>query len=269
MNGKISFMNDIGISYLTSQSDINFDDFTSKPTAFYLIIPDDREERHNLAILCLSQLYKRLVDKANSYHDKKLPNHVYFILEEFGNLPPIPKFDSMITVSRGRNILYEMAVQSYTQLETKYGADAAKTIIGNCNAQIYLGTDDQHTRDDFSKMCGEVQLLHEEKSTSTSKNEKDKDGKSTSTSVQTQRTTRALITPYELGQIERNTVIVKLFRYNPLKIKQTPNYETPFFYKKDAEQPVGIMKSLDTQKVYYDIKLRNKKVLKASNPFDF
>lgn len=269
LNGKISFMNDIGISYLTSQSDINFDDFTSKPTAFYLIIPDDREERHNLAILCLSQLYKRLVDKANSYHDKKLPNHVYFILEEFGNLPPIPKFDSMITVSRGRNILYEMAIQSYTQLETKYGADAAKTIIGNCNAQIYLGTDDQHTRDDFSKMCGEVQLLHEEKSTSTSKNEKDKDGKSTSTSVQTQRTTRALITPYELGQIERNTVIVKLFRYNPMKIKQTPNYETPFFYKKDAEQPVGIMKSLDTQKVYYDIKLRNKKVLKASNPFDF
>lgn len=269
LNGKISFMNDIGISYLTSQSDINFDDFTSKPTAFYLIIPDDREERHNLAILCLSQLYKRLVDKANSYHDKKLPKHVYFILEEFGNLPPIPKFDSMITVSRGRNILYEMAVQSYTQLETKYGADASKTIIGNCNAQIYLGTDDQPTRDSFSKMCGEVQLIHEETSTSTSKSEKGKEGKSTSTSVQKQRTNRALITPYELGQIERNTVIVKLFRFNPMKIKQTPNYETPFFYKKDAEKPIGIMKSLDTAKVYYDIKMRNKKVLKSSNPFDF
>lgn len=264
LNGKISFMNDIGISYLTSESDLSFDDFTSKPTVFYLIIPDDREERHNLAILCLSQLYKRLVDKANSYPAKKLPNHVYFILEEFGNLPPIPKFDSMITVSRGRNILYEMAVQSYTQLETKYGQDAAKTIIGNCNAQIYLGTDDQHTRDDFSKNCGEVQLLHEETNTSTTKSEKDKDGKSTSTSVQLQRTTRPLITPYELGQIERNTVVVKLFRYNPIKIKQTPSYETPFFYRKDAEKQVGIMKSLDTQKVYYDIKVRNRKILKST-----
>lgn len=269
LNGKISFMNDIGISYLTSESDISFDDFTNKPTAFYLIIPDDREERHNLAILCLSQLYKRLVDKANSYNNKKLPNHVYFILEEFGNLPPIPKFDSMITVSRGRNILYEMAVQSYTQLETKYGKDSAMTILGNCNAQIYLGTDDQHTRDDFSKMCGEVQLLHEETNTSTTKNEKDKDGKSTSTSVQLQRTTRPLITAYELGQIERNTVVVKLFRYNPIKIKQTPSYDTPFFYRKDAERQEGIMKSLDTQKVYYDIKLRNRKILKSSgfNPF--
>ncbi len=264
LNGKISFMNDIGISYLTSESDINFEEFTDKPTVFYLIIPDDREERHNLAILCLSQLYKRLVDKANTYHTKKLPSHVYFILEEFGNLPPIPKFDSMITVSRGRNILYEMAVQSYTQLETKYGQDAAKTIIGNCNAQIYLGTDDQPTRDSFSKMCGEVQLLHEE--TSVSKSDKDKDSKNTSTS--TQRTTRALITSYELGQIPRNTVIVKLFRYNPMKIQQTPVYETPFFYKKDAETPIGIMKSLDTQKVYYDIKMRNKKILKSSNPFD-
>ncbi|MGN1201571.1 MAG: type IV secretory system conjugative DNA transfer family protein [Candidatus Caccovivens sp.] len=269
LNGKISFMNDIGISYLTSESDISFDDFTNKPTAFYLIIPDDREERHNLAILCLSQLYKRLVDKANSYNNKKLPKHVYFILEEFGNLPPIPKFDSMITVSRGRNILYEMAVQSYTQLETKYGADAAKTIIGNCNAQIYLGTDDQHTRDDFSKMCGDVQLMHEETNTSTTRTEKDRDDRSTSTSVQLQRTTRPLITAYELGQIERNTVIVKLFRYNPMKIKQTPSYQTPFFYRKDVEREAGIMKSLDTQKVYYDIKLRNKKILKSSgfSPF--
>ena len=210
-----------------------------------------------------------MVYKANSYHDKKLPKHVYFILEEFGNLPPIPKFDSMITVSRGRNILYEMAVQSYTQLETKYGADSSKTIIGNCNAQIYIGTDDQPTRDSFSKMCGEVQLIHEETSTSTSKSEKGKEGKSTSTSVQTQRTNRALITPYELGQLPFGTVIVKLFRYNPMKLKLTRYDQVPFFYKKDAEKPIGIMKSLDTAKVYYDIKMRNKKILKSSNPFDF
>ncbi len=264
LNGKISFMNDIGISYLTSQSDLNFDDFTSKPTAFYLIIPDDREERHNLAILCISQLYRRLVDKTNTYHDKKLPQHVYFILEEFGNIPPIPKFDSMITVARSRNILFEMAVQSYTQLETKYGQEAAKTIIGNCNAQIFFGTDDQNTLDRLSKQCGEVQLMHEEKNVT--KNDKDKDGKQTSTN--TQRTTRALITPYELGQIPFGTSIVKLFRYNPMKLKVTRNDQVPFFYKKEAERPVGIMKSLDTQKVYYDIKMRNKKILKSYNPFD-
>ncbi|MBR1890479.1 MAG: type IV secretory system conjugative DNA transfer family protein [Clostridia bacterium] len=266
LNGKISFMNDIGISYLTSESDINFDTFTDKPTVLYLVIPDDREERHNLAILCISQLYKRLVDKANTYHDKKLPKHVYYILDEFGNLPPIPKFDSMITVSRGRNILYEAVVQSYTQIETKYGADAAKTIIGNFNAQIYLGTDDQKTRDDFSKMCGDVQLIHEEQSTS--KNDKD-DKSGTTTNKSIQRTTRPLITSYELGQIPFGTMVVKLFRYNPMKLKGTRNDQVPFFYRKDAEPEIGAMKSLDTAKVYYDIKMRNKKILKSTSPFNF
>lgn len=263
LNGKISFMNDKGIGYLTSQSDIDFDSFTDKPTVFYLIIPDDREERHNLAILCISQLYKRLVDKANSVGGK-LKKHVYFILEEFGNMPPIPKFDSMITVSRGRNILYEMAVQSYTQLETKYGQEAAKTIIGNCNAQIYLGTDDQATLEQFSKKCGEVQLIHEETNTSTQKSENNKDGKSTTDSKSFQRTTRALITPYQLGQIERNTAIVKLFRFNPMKIAQTPNYNTPFFYRKDADLNAISTNSFDEASVYYDIKMRNQKVLKSS-----
>lgn len=271
--GKISFMNDLGIAYLTSQSDLDFDDFTSKPTVFYLIIPDDREERHNLALLCISQLYKRLVDKANTFKDSKLPTHVYFILEEFGNMPPIPKFDSMITVARGRNILFEMACQSYSQLETKYGADGRKTIMQNCNTQIYLGTDDQETRDSFSKMCGDVQLIYEEQNSSESKNvggKVDDGGKQKSTSNQIQRTTRPLITPYELGQIERNTVVVKMFRFNPIKVKQCPSYQTPFFYKKDVEPQIGMMRSLDQQKVYYDIKMRNQKKLKrASSPFDF
>lgn len=264
LNGKISFMSDMGISYLTSKSDINFDEFVDKPTAMYLVIPDDREERYGLAILCLSQLYKRLVDKANSCKGGKLPKHVYYILDEFGNLPAIPKFDSMITVSRGRNILLQMVVQSYTQIETKYGADAAKTIIGNINAQIFLGTDDQRTLEDFSKSCGEVQLYHEEKNTS--KNNKDeKSGTTTSTS--TQRTTRRLITPYELSQIPFGSSVVKLFRYNPMSLKGTRNDQVPFFYVKEAQPQIGIMKSLDTAKVYYDIKMRNKKILKSTNPF--
>ena len=269
LNGKISFMSDIGIAYLTSESDLSFDNFMDKPTVFYLIIPDDREERHNLGVLCISQLYKRLVDYANNFKDGKMTKHCYFILEEFGQLPPIPKFDSMITVARGRNILFEMAAQSYTQIETKYGQEASKTIIGNCNAQIFIVTDDTPTQEKFSKMCGEVQLTHQETSTSTSKSEKNKDDKSTSTSIQTQRTTRPLITPYELGQLPMSTVVVKLMRYNPMKIKLTPYFETPFFYTKDAEPTLGIANSLDTAKVYYDIKMRNKKLLKSSNPFDF
>ena len=174
----------------------------------------------------------------------------------------------MITVSRSRNILYELAIQSYTQLETKYGKEAAETIKGNCNAQIFIGTDDQNTREDFSKRCGEVQLIYEETSESKSKGEKQEQA-STSKSTQIQRTTRPLITAYELGQLPFGTVIAKLYRSQPVKLQLTPAHKTPFFHANDANLGVGIMKSLDREKVYYNIKDRNKKLLKASNPFDF
>lgn len=268
LSGKVSFMQDVGISYLTSESDLDFSTFTDKPTVLYIVIPDDKEERYGLANICISQLYKRLVDKTNTLVSKKLPRHCYFILDEFGNLPPIPKFDSMITVSRSRNILYELAIQSYTQLETKYGKDAAETIKANCNAQIFIGTDDQNTREDFSKRCGEVQLIYEETSESKSKGEK-QDQSSTSKSTQIQRATRPLITAYELGQLPFGTVIAKLYRSQPVKVELTPDFKTPFFHRNDANPEVGIMKSLDREKVYYDIKARNKKLLKPSNPFDF
>ena len=268
LSGKVTFMQDIGIAYLTSESDLDFSTFTDKPTVLFIVIPDDKEERYGLANICISQLYKRLVDKTNTYASKKLPRHVYFILDEFGNLPPIPKFDSMITVSRSRNILYELAIQSYTQLETKYGKEAAETIKGNCNAQIFIGTDDQNTRKDFSERCGEVQLIYEETSESKSKGEKQEQS-SSSKSTQVQRTTRPLITPYELGQLPFGTVIVKLYRSQPIRIELTPDFQTPFFHRNDANPGVSIMKSLDRDKVYYNIKDRNKKILKASNPFDF
>lgn len=265
LSGKINFMQDVGISYLTSDNDFDFSDFTSKPSILYICIPDDKEERYTLANLCISQLYKRLVDKANSYNSKKLPRHVYFILDEFGNMPPIPKFDSMITVSRSRNIIYEVAIQSYTQLESKYGKEASETIKGNCNIQVFIGTDDQNTRDDFSKRCGDVQLMYEE--VNKTKSEKNTDGNSKSISVQ--RTTRPLITPYELGQLPFGTVIVKIYRLQPMKLELTRVDKVPFFHVNDVKPQVGIMKSLDKQKVYYDIRERNRKILKNTNPFDF
>ena len=266
LSTKLGFLQDLGIAYMTSDSDMDFSTFTDKPTVLYIVIPDDKENRYPLANICISQLYQRLVDKAQEYPERsnKLPRHVYFLLDEFGNMPAIPKMQNIITVARGRNILFELAIQSYTQLESKYGKETADIIKSNCNAQIFIGTDDIPTREDFSKRCGDVQLVYEEESKS--KNDKNSDANSKSISVQ--RTTRPLITPYELGQLPFGTVIVKLYRYPAIKIKQTPAFETPFFHKNDAIPEVGIMKSLDRERIAYDIKMRNKKILKSS-PFDF
>lgn len=264
--GKISsLMQDMGICYATSGSDIDFTKFTEKPTAFFIKIPDHKKERHPLATVCIAQLYRSLVDIANKYPGKKIPRHVYFILDEFGNLPVINDFATMVTVSRSRNIFFEIVIQSYTQLETKYGRDVSETIKSNFNAQIFLGTDDQSTKEAFSKSCGEVQLIRKEESTSKSKAEKSDQGGSSSTSVSMQRSTRPLIDPFELGQLPFGTAIVKLFRSPPLKVKLDQFHKTAVFEKKNAPENTATSKRLNEQKIFFDINKRNSIVYGRNN----
>ena len=59
-------LSDEGILYMTSATDLNFKEIPDQPTAFFLRIPDHKVERHHLAVLCISQLYRTLVDVANS-----------------------------------------------------------------------------------------------------------------------------------------------------------------------------------------------------------
>ena len=47
----------------------------------------------------ISQLYKVFVDSANK-NGGKLKRNVYFILDEFANMPAIQNFESIITVAR-------------------------------------------------------------------------------------------------------------------------------------------------------------------------
>lgn len=260
LSGKISsLMEDMGICYATSGSDIDFKEFTKEPTIFFIKCPDHKKERHPLATVCIAQLYRALVDVANDCPGKKLTRHVYFLLDEFGNLPMIPDFATMVTVSRSRNIFFEIIVQSYAQLDTKYGKDISETLKGNFNAQIFLGTDDAQTKDAFSKSCGEVQVTYVEKSKSESKG-KDPASKSTSESEQIQRATRPLIDPTELSQLDFGVGISRLFRLPPIKVNFAQFHKTSEFVKIKTPEITSFSKSLDENTVFFDIDKRNETV---------
>lgn len=261
---RISIFQDAGICYATSYNDMNFDDFTDQPTVLFIKVPDEKESRHCIATMCVSQLYKKLVEKASETEKLRLKRNVYFLLDEFANLPKIDKMDSLITVGRSRGIFFSLVVQSYSQLESKYGKEVAETIRGNCNIQIFIGTEDQKTREEFSKMCGEVSI--ETQSTSTSKSDGEQGG--TNRTQQAQRVTRPLIYPYELGQLEKFEVIVKIFKEHPIRTKMTPFFATPQFDKRKAKEEYAPSKPLNEQAIYYDIRERNRKVRKSSGGFD-
>lgn len=264
MQPKIAIFQDMGVCYATSQSDISFDDFINEPTVLFIKVPDEKESRHCIATMCISQIYKKLIEIASKSEGIKLKRPVYFLLDEFANLPKIQKFDSMITVSRSRRIFFQIVIQSYSQLDNKYTKEMADTIKGNCNIQIFIGTEDQKTREEFSKMCGDVTLQVENTSVSRS-DKKDSDANRT---TQTQTVTRPLIEPYELGQLPYDVNIVKIYGQPAIKTKMTQWFRVPVFSKEKMQDEYVPAKYFDENAIRYDIVARNKKVIN-SNPFDF
>lgn len=249
---KLSIFSDMSICSLTSANEIDFGDIATKPTALFLQIPDEKETRHTLAAMVILQAYKGLVAKANTYPDLSLPRSVYFLLDEFGNLPKIHKLEQMITVGRSRKIWLSLVVQSYAQLAKVYDEKTADIIKSNCNIQIFIGTTDLKTIEEFSKKCGNFSIIQRNVSFSSSN-----DGVGSSVSVKE----RPLVYPTELQQLNSpnnmGNAIVNVFGFPPIKSKFTPSYKCRAFVLEKTNQLLSQGKYFNEGKVFYDMLDRN------------
>lgn len=264
---SISIFADDGVSYATSADELHFDDIADKPTAIFIKVPDEKENRHSIAAMLILQLYKTLVGVAEQNArenggNQTLPRPVYMILDEFGNLPAIPKLNSVITVGRGRKIIMIMAVQDFNQLNQNYGDGVAQTVRSNCNVQIYVGTSDPKTKEEFSQRCGQTSV--DVKNTSESKG-KDSNSKTTSTS----KASRALITPDELGLLKRGEIIISIYGDYAMRTTFTQYFNAPQYDQTIKEDEYVPSKYLDKDLIYYDVKRRNNIVLEQDIDDDF
>ena len=252
---KLSLFSDMSICSLTSANEIDLSEIATKPTALFLQIPDEKETRHTLAGMVILQTYKALVAKANTYPDLSLPRSVYLLLDEFGNLPQIHKLEQMITVGRSRKIWLALVVQSYAQLAKVYDDKSADIIKSNCNIQIFIGTTDLKTIDEFSKKCGNYSIIQKNVSFSSSNS-----GVGSSISVKE----RPLIYPTELQQLnsakDMGNAIVNIFGFPPVKSKFTPSFKTRHFVLEKTNQLLSQGKYFNEEKVFYNMLDRNKKV---------
>jgi type IV secretory pathway TraG/TraD family ATPase VirD4 len=259
---KLNLFADISLCSLTSANEIEFSEMADKPTALFLQIPDERETRHPLAAMVILQAYKELVRKANTYPALTLPRHVYFLLDEFGNLPPVHKLEQMITVGRSRKIWLCMVVQSYAQLSKVYDDKVAEIIKSNCNIQAFIGSTDQKTIDDFSKRCGNFSVITRNVGYNTIK----ADDVNSNASVKE----RPLIYPIELQQLNApgnmGNTIVTVFGYQPIKSRFTPSFACFSLKMEPTVQECAVGIYFDESKTFYDIRRRNQLILPAPQP---
>ena len=250
---KLTMFNDAGICALTSASDFSSEQLASKPTALFLKIPDEKDTRHNLAAIFILNIYKTLIKVASATEELSLPRNVYFILDEFGNMPKIEKFDKMITVGRSRKIWFNMIIQSYAQLNNVYGDTVADIVKGNCGIKMFIGSNDMNTCKEYSELCGNITVV----TTSTSGSLSSKD---TNYSSQTQ--VRPLIYPSELQRLNKpgdigNSIVVTFGNY-PLKTYFSPSFKVPFYKTGKMDTSDLEDRFFDENSILYSVSERNK-----------
>lgn len=142
VNSYMQQLSDDGILSLTSENDVDIISLDEKANAVFIVVPDERFTRHRFVTLFITQLYKELVEKANLNARKKekdtaiLKRNAYFILDEFANLPKFENIEGMVTVGRSRGIRFLFVLQSFSQLNVRYGKDIADIIKTNCKEYV-------------------------------------------------------------------------------------------------------------------------------------
>lgn len=258
ISSAVSAFSDSGVCYATSADEMDFSHFADRPTALFIKVPFEKKTRHPIAQLLIVSLYKSLVEKSTR-EGKELPRHVYYVMDEFANMPKIQNIDAMITVSRGIGICLLLVVQDYAQININYGEAVAEIIKSNCNVHIFLGTENQKTKEEFSARCGQTSV--ETKSTSESKSKND-----TTKSTNVQRVSRALITPDELGYLKDGEMIVSMFKEKALRSEFTFAHKASHIYNLTPIPETYVApKFLDENRINYDIRERNKIVLRNNN----
>ena len=127
-----------------------------RPVALFIDYRDELKVHFKVISLFIQDAYRLLIEHANMQPDGKREIPFYFILDEFGNFPPMNDFETTISACAGRNIFFILIIQSYAQLNSVYGDAVAAIIRDNLNMHIFFGSNNPQTLEEFSKECGQV-----------------------------------------------------------------------------------------------------------------
>ena len=245
-----------GVEYIMSGTDIHFHNIVAKPTAIFLLIPEEFPTRNTIASMFITQIYNELLHQSNDFAEQNylLPRPFYFLLDEFGNSVKIPTLPSWVTLCRSRNIFFAFYVQALSQIKTLYGENDMKTIVQNCHLQIIMGSNEQETIDHFQKNFGERTVVTRTANFDPKTSDIDFKGSSTLSKVD-------LVPPSHLRKIPNGTIYWKMHKVNPAKTHLELIFENTDILSIGAyDKPAETYKDYDKSARIYDIAARNKYV---------
>ncbi len=122
-------------------------------TALFLIMSDTDSTFNFLISMVYSQLFNLLCEKADDEFGGRLPIHVRCLIDECANIGQIPNLEKLMATIRSREISACLVLQAQSQLKALY-KDSADTIIGNCDASLFLGGKEPTTLKELNQTLG-------------------------------------------------------------------------------------------------------------------
>lgn len=234
----LSIFRNSAVRNRTSHSDFHFSDLRGlvdprdgkiKPVTVYLSINMvDAQALNPITAIFIELMTNFLLANAPKQvrDGRELgPYPVLFVLDE---MPKMQKLDAVIQgpdLGRGQQVSYLIIGQDLHQIQEKYGADAAATIISTTAAKVVMRQNDPDTADRFSRMMGYKMKI-----------KTDKDGKE-STSEE------LLYTPMDIMRLDskKQLVIFQGWYHRPIEADKQYAYNDPRlsgFMKMGASSPL-------------------------------
>lgn len=226
---------------VTAYDELELDTLGDRKTVLFLIMSDTDDSFNFLISMCYTQLFNLLCEKADDVYGGRLPVHVRCLIDECANIGQIPKLEKLIATIRSREISACLVLQAQSQLKAIY-KDNADTIIGNCDARLFLGGSEPTTLKELSTALG--------KETIDTFNTGESRGKEVSHSLNYQKLGKDLASVDELAILDGGKCILQLRGVRPFKsdkydITQHPNYK--YLSDADPKNNFDIEKFLSTR----------------------
>ena len=134
---------------------IDAEKFCSEKSAIFIILPEEDQSKYFMVSLLVQQLYREILVIADE-KGGTLDRRVMFYLDEFGTFPKIEGAEAMFSAGRSRKISIVAIIQSFAQLEQKYGKEGMEIITDNTQLTIFGGfAPNSQSAEVLSKALGE------------------------------------------------------------------------------------------------------------------
>lgn len=156
LNAAIGPFCDPGIAAMTGRSDVCASDLADPERKVLVFVGFDGANAGYTPLVSafVSSMMRSLTRIAAARPGKRLPRDVYWLLEEFGQLPQMEGFAQHLMVMRSAGQHAIVVAQSLAAIEDVYGPKCADSIIDNLGTTVYLSSNSPATQKRLSAQLG-------------------------------------------------------------------------------------------------------------------